>query len=255
MAKQKKTKEFINYNTTTQESDARKNLLESFRNSPIPDNEILYNLGLYMNRQSLSRILFMQELYKRIVEVHGDILEFGCRWGQNLALFSSFRGIFEPYNYTRKVVGFDTFSGFSSISEEDGENTEIREGHFSVSQEYESYLEDILTQHEQESPISNIKKFQLVSGDVSLSLPKYFEESPESIVALAYFDLDLYEPTLNCLKLLKGRLTKGSVIGFDELNLASFPGETLALKDALGLENIRIQRVPFNPATSYFVID
>lgn len=34
-------------------------------------------------------------------------MEFGVRWGQNLALFESFRGIYEPYNYNRKIVGFD----------------------------------------------------------------------------------------------------------------------------------------------------
>mgnify|MGYP003971701973 CR=1 FL=1 len=27
------------------------------------------------------------EIYKKIIDVHGVIMEFGTRWGQNLALF------------------------------------------------------------------------------------------------------------------------------------------------------------------------
>jgi hypothetical protein len=47
-------------------------------------------------------------------------MEFGVRWGQNMALFTSFRNIYEPYNVSRKIIGFDTFAGFPSISEQDG---------------------------------------------------------------------------------------------------------------------------------------
>jgi len=62
----------------------------------------------------------MHELYQNIINVHGNIVEFGTRWGTNLALFESFRGMYEPYNYTRKIVGFDTFEGFSGIDGKDG---------------------------------------------------------------------------------------------------------------------------------------
>jgi hypothetical protein len=46
----------------------------------------------------------MQELYQLILPVHGVILEFGVRWGQNLALFSTLRGV-RPFNYSRRVIG------------------------------------------------------------------------------------------------------------------------------------------------------
>ena len=52
------------------------------------------------------------ELYQKILNVHGVVIEFGTRWGQNLALFESFRGMYEPYNHFRKIIGFDTFEGF-----------------------------------------------------------------------------------------------------------------------------------------------
>ena len=61
------------------------------------------NLGLFQNRINLMRILFMNELYQKTINVTGDIMEFGCRWGQNLSLFLNFRGIYEPYNMQKKM--------------------------------------------------------------------------------------------------------------------------------------------------------
>ena len=107
---------------------------------------------------------------------------------------------------------------------------------------------------ETQAPISELQKFEIVEGDVTKTLPEYLDRHPETIVAFAYFDVDLYQPTLDCLKLLKGRLTQGSVIGFDELNHAAFPGETRAVQDALGLENIRLRRSPFSADECYFVV-
>ena len=53
---------------------------------------------------------------------------------------------------------------------------------------------------------------------------------------MAYFDFDIYEPTKECLKLIKDHITKGTIIGIDELNTSDFPGETVALKEVLGPE-------------------
>ncbi len=50
-------------------------------------------------------------------------------------------------------------------------------------------------------------------------------------MALAYFDLDLYEGTRQGLELIKDRLVKGSVVAFDELCVPEMPGETNALLD------------------------
>ncbi|WP_339210973.1 TylF/MycF/NovP-related O-methyltransferase [Aeribacillus sp. FSL K6-8210] len=237
-------------------SDERKKRLEFvdiLKNTPIPDNELLMNLGLYLNRQLFSRILFMHELYKKIINVHGVIMEFGVRWGQNLALFEVFRGIYEPYNYTRKIIGFDTFSGFPSVNKKDGKS--VRKGDYSVSENYEEYLKKVLDYHESENPIPHIKKSEIVKGDATKTIFEYLEAHPETVIALAYFDFDLYEPTKVCLEAIRDRLTKGSIIGFDELNHPQFPGETLAVKEVLGLDKYKIQRSPLNPYVSYIVIE
>src|SRR3989344_3020972 len=102
------------------ERTERARFVELLKKTPVPDREILQNLGLFLNRKALSRIIHIHDLYERILDVHGIVVEFGVRWGQNLALFESLRGMYEPYNYTRKIIGFDTFSGHASIDKKDG---------------------------------------------------------------------------------------------------------------------------------------
>lgn len=237
------------------EFESRRHLLELYKNSPIPESEIQHHLGLYVNRQLMARMLWMHELYTKIIPVPGVIMEFGVRWGQNLALWSSFRGIYEPYNYTRKIIGFDTFEGFVGTSDKDGKADIITEGAYSVTKNYESYLDQLLNYHEQESPVAHIRKHELVKGDASKTIGEYLSQNPETIVSLAYFNMDIFQPTVNCLEALKGYLTKGSIIGFDELNCPHFPGETLALKKALGFENVRLVRAPHNPYPAYLVVE
>jgi hypothetical protein len=242
-------------NSSAQEVTTRGAFHATFQRCPIPANELLSQLGLFLNRQTLSRILFMRDLYERIVPIHGVVMELGVRWGQNLALFSTFRGMYEPYNYNRKIIGFDTFAGFPSIAPQDGQDAIAQKGAYGVTENYEEYLESVLSYHETESPLSHIRKHELVKGDATVTLEKYLRDHPETIIALAYFDFDLYEPTKKCLELIRDHLTKGSVIGFDELNWATFPGETLALKEVFGLDRFSIRRSPLNPTPSYIVIE
>lgn len=240
---------------STAELDRRAQFLQLFKNSPLPPAEVLANLGLFLNRQSLSRLLFMHELYLQAMPVHGVVMEFGTRWGQNVTLFSNFRGIYEPYNYNRKIVAFDTFEGFPSVDAKDGADPIVKDGAYAVTAGYENFLAEILAYHESESPLAHMSKHELVKGDCSVTLAKYLEEHPETIVSLAYFDVDLYEPTRKCLELLRNHVTRGSVIGFDELNFPAFPGETVAVREVFGLSRYSIRRSTLSPTASYLVVD
>ena len=91
-----------NYNLVTygdsSQADRRRQRLDLVRNCPIPDGELLLNMGLFLVPQTLSRILFMDFLYRQILDVQGIVMDFGCRWGQNALLFTAMRGIYEPFN-------------------------------------------------------------------------------------------------------------------------------------------------------------
>jgi hypothetical protein len=235
------------------DTDRQLRLRQSLGESPLPDAERLVNPGLFIERPVLSRILYMDLLYRQIVDVHGVIMEFGVRWGQNMALFSNLRGIYEPFNYNRKIVGFDTFSGFPSVDPKDG--SKLAAGDYSVAPDYAQHLDALLSIHEEASPIPHKKKHELVVGDATQTFPAYLERHPETIVALAYFDFDIYEPTKVCLERVMPHLVKGSILAFDELNAPDFPGETLAVMETLGLRNYHFKRTPLNPLCAYVVIE
>ncbi|MBF0171520.1 MAG: crotonobetainyl-CoA--carnitine CoA-transferase [Nitrospinae bacterium] len=244
----------ITNKASTQEMVSREKFYELYKNSPLPQNEQLAHLGLFIKRQSLSRILFIHDLYKMILNVPGIIIEFGVRWGQNLSLFTSLRGIYEPYNYSRKIVGFDTFTGFEGVSLNDGVSDIAHNGAYSVAESYEHYIDEILHYHESESPIPHIKKYQLIKGDANETINTFLNENKHTIISLAYFDFDIYKPTKTCLEAIMDRLTKGSILCFDELNHPDFPGETIALMETFGIKNVKLQRSNLVTFASYMVI-
>ena len=241
--------------SSREEVSVRKKLYELFLKNPIPEDQVLSNLGLFLNSKDLSRILFMDFLFRQISDVQGVIFDFGTRWGQNSAIFSACRGLYEPFNRHRKIVAFDTFSGFPSVTPQDGSADMMEAGSVSVTENYENYLSDVLRLIDKDNPISHVTKHEIVVGDACAEIEKYLEENPHTIVSLAYFDFDIYEPTKKCLDAIKDRLVKGSVVAFDELNDSDSPGETIALMESVGLRNIRLKRHSYTSRVSYFVVE
>lgn len=236
------------------EQETRAMLLNMFENSPIPREQVLENLELFMRPQRISEILSLQQLYLKILDVHGIVIEFGVRWGRHLSVFSALRSIYEPYNFYRKILGFDTFAGFLNTTQQDGNSERMYNGSMSVAESYESYLAQVLALHEAEAPLSHIKRTELFKGDAPIELEKYFQQHPETIIALAYFDLDIYQPTKMCLELILPRLIKGSIIAFDELQHPEFPGETIALKEVINLSQFQIRRFSTSPNPAFIVM-
>ena len=232
-------------------------LLAHLLDTSIPKEELLENLHLFITPQQLRRILFFYEIYKEIIEVPGIIMQFGVRWGREIALFESLRTIFEPFNHSRKIVGFDTFAGYLGTDSKDGNSPTIREGNLTTTSGYCSELSSILTTRENLSPIPNIKKHQLNVGDAPSELEDYLNNNPHTVISLLHMDMNLYSPTKRCLELVKPYLTKGTVVVIDEINLDIFPGETIAVREIFGLTNIRLKRHPLvNPTwPSYFIVE
>src|SRR3989344_1422789 len=152
MAKQNLTK--IKDYSSDHESSIRREALNLFKNCPIPEDQIMHNLGLFLSSKSLSRILFMDHIFKQVIDVPGVVFEFGTRWGQNTALFSALRGIYDPFNRHRKIVGFDTFTGFAEVTEEDGTSVMMKKGNLTLTKGYYDYLTKIMEYHESENPLS-----------------------------------------------------------------------------------------------------
>lgn len=230
----------------------RQKLLDLYLKSPVPDNEKLENLGLYLTTKNFSRMLFFNEIYKEILNTEGVIMEFGIRWGQNLSILVALRGAYEPYNIKRKIIGFDTFEGFLDESKIDDGKYPV--GSHKLPKNYSNYISDLLKHLEQENPASHIKKYEIIKGDASKTLKTYLDKATETIVSFAFFDMDIYKPTKKCLSLIKPHLAKGSILAFDELNCDMARGVTPALKEVFNLNKIKIKRFPHISRISYFIV-
>jgi len=221
---------------------------------------LLLNMGQHWNihslvtlkRQALMKLLYLDHIYKMALDVPGIICEFGVQWGGTLAQLINLRGMYEPYNYGRTIVGFDTFEGFVDIDSRDGQL--LSTGDFATTSNYDVTLERLLIIHESFSPLSHIKKFELVKGDAAVTIEPWLKNNPHALIAMAIFDMDLYKPTKEVLERIRPRLTKGSLLVFDELNCPQYPGETIALAEVLGLPNVRLRRYIHSPYAAWVVV-
>jgi hypothetical protein len=240
--------------TGTEEQVSNRDELNSlFKDSPMPIDHLMVNLGLYMRSSVLAKTLYINELYEKIVHLPGSIIEFGPWYGTNMALFESLRAIYDPYNYTRKVIGFDTFEGYDNLSSNDGGSELVKDGQYSVPEDYTDYLKKILNFHQKENVMPHINKFEIVKGDATQTIHEYLEKNQHTMVSLAYFDMQLYEPTKKCLEAIKPYLVKGAVIAMDEINNDDFPGETIAFKEVFGFGKYEIYKSKYLPDRSYMI--
>ena len=82
-------KEKIILQPSREEQNTRKQLLKLYLENPIPEDQILDHVEIFLRPQRIYEMLSLFELYKKILNVPGDIFEFGVRWGRHLTLFNS----------------------------------------------------------------------------------------------------------------------------------------------------------------------
>ena len=241
------------YRVETSASDSqlnfRQQLEELFITSPLPKEDLLFNLGMYTRSSLLVKFIVMNDLYERIKDVPGVLMEFGVWWGQNLILMENLRAIHEPFNKQRTIIGFDTFAGYTSPSPQDKQDSVWAESSYATPHGHREYLAHLLEVHEGNNVLGHVRNMhRLIEGDVEATVPKYFKDHPETIVALAYFDLGLYAPTKAALTAIKPHLVPRSVILMDELSWGESPGEAIAFKEVFAGTSYHIEKCGLYPS-------
>jgi hypothetical protein len=223
---------------------------EAFAASTLDPLEKLESFPRFATKRSLARFLVKHELFQKALPVAGSVVECGVFNGAGLFAWAQLSTIFEPVNHTRKIIGFDTFDGFPSVSDADhGDGHVWQEG--DLRGDELDALRLSVEKLDAERPLGHVPQVQLVRGDFCETGPQYVRDNPHLVVSLLYLDFDLYEPTKVALETFLPRMPKGALLCFDELNCANFPGETQALLESVGISGLALRRFPTDPWITY----
>ena len=100
----------------------------------------------------------------------------------------------------------------------------------------------------------NHGKHRVIAGDCRKTVPQFFAEHPSEIVALAFFDLNSYEPTLEAFEQVWARLVPGGIVAFWQLTRDTIPAEgRVYAEQILGKFPHRIQRAATYPGLCYLL--
>ena len=223
-----------------------------FNASADPVEVRIENFPKYVRRQHLTRLLALYEIFKRILPVKGSIVECGVNRGYGLMAWAKLSAVLEPVNLTRRIYGFDSFAGFPAVSDKDqtGPQWKTAEVGGLQADSYDELLE-LISINDKDRFLGHIPKVELIKGDATETIPRFMKEHPHLVVSLLFLDFDLYEPTKAALDAFVPRMPKGAILAFDELDNPIWPGETLALLDAVGIRKLELERFDFDPYIAF----
>jgi len=207
-----------------------------------------YENGFYLTSEPhrLGNIMAHYELYKKILNIPGDIVELGVFKGGSIIQFATFRELLENER-SRKIIGFDIFGEFpkaekieSDRSFVDAWNTSFHGEFLSDSELYKS-LE-----------LKGIHNIELVKGNIYNTLPEYIGKNPHIRISLLHIDTDVYEPARMGLEQLFDKVVRGGVIVLDDYGVIE--GETLAVDEFFSEQKFTIKKFPFSHNKPSYII-
>lgn len=177
-----------------------KEILKFKKKFNLSDFQLITNYGLFSGDTNLFKTLIIYDLIKKTSDVKGDIIELGIHEGNTSLLVKKILSIF---NIKKKLFLLDHFKGLIHYQKEDTNLSKKFEGKYVGK---ESRIRAFLD-------FFNFKNYKIINKDAVTLKPGYFKNKT---FCLAYFDMDLYLPTLKGLEAIDGNMSKGSYIVFDQ---------------------------------------
>lgn len=176
-------KKGLSKNHTEIEKEIYEELARAFNDSPTPLPARLRFFPRHVRRQDVARFLVRYEIFKLSLPAMGSIVECGVHAGGGLAGWMHFSSILEPYNYNRRVIGFDTFEGFPTIHGKDykklkGSAEFLHPGGLKIHKSMFEEISGLIAIHDKNRPLGHLPKVELVKGNACETIPKYLESSP-----------------------------------------------------------------------------
>lgn len=180
------------------------------------DFELVTNYGLFSGDTNLFKTLTIFDILKKTSKVRGDIIELGIHKGNTSLLIKKILNLFK---IKKKLYLLDHFKGLIHYNKKDTKLSKKFKGKFiGKKNQIVAFLN-----------FFNLKNIYFINKDATTLKPGFFKNKKFS---LAYFDMDLYEPTLRALEAIDKNMTIGSFIVFDEGHKKLW-SERFAIRDFL----------------------
>ncbi len=220
----------------------------------IDEPDLIANLASFGRRMHAMKAIAHYEVFKRIQDMPGDIVECGVYKGASLLGFARLLETFCPGDRTRKVLGFDHFQGLAARSEKDGRPDE-RVGNTAEgwnASGFRDTLFALVDAFNADAFVTSRKRIELVDGDVCDTAPAYVADNPGLRISLLHLDMDLYEPTLAALRAFWPKILTGGMVVLDEYAIREWPGESEALEEFFDGKPPRIEKFGWASAPGGF---
>lgn len=209
-------------------------------------NDFLLSEDIYV----LSKMLARVELFKRIINIPGNVVECGVFKGTGMLLWLKLIKIFCP-NSIKKVVGFDMFKKDELLNILDGNDKTNMEHLFDYANNNNlsvSKLKEILTEYKFEK-----SQYDIVDGDISKTIHEYIKDKPGFRIALINMDLDLDKPTYDVLNAIWDRIPKGGIIIFDEYSIDRW-SESNGVDRFIKDKNVQLETLHYTKTPSAYIV-
>jgi len=202
--------------------------------------------GFYLTSDvsRIGKLLAHYELYKRITDLPGHVVELGVFKGASLIRFATFMALMES-PFSRKIIGFDMFGEFpvsgDSLDQAFAKGWQAGLGNGIPKSDLEQCLQ-----------YKGARSYELVGGDINQTLPEYVQRNPALKVALLHIDTDLYEPARTGLNLLWDRVVPGGLLVLDDYGTEA--GGTRAVDEFFSGQEVSVRKLSISHACPSYII-
>ncbi len=250
-------KEFDGFKKTGIDNQIESKIEKHCKNYNINPLNAIKLFPVLARRQLLKRFLAHTELFKRTLDIPGDIVELGVFRGGDLMTWANLLEVYSIGNRTKIVYGFDNWEGFTKLSPEDGKvdnSVQKKVGGYSPANYFEE-LKSAIKIYDEDRFIPWKDRVKLIKGNIEETAHTFIKENPGVRFSLVHCDCDLYEPTKAALECFWPHLSRGGIMLFDEYALHEWSGETKAVDEYFADKpNIKIKTLTWTNAPAAYII-
>ena len=195
--------------------------------------------------ERIGKLITRFELFSKIKNIPGEIIECGVFKGSSLSQFVKLRALY-GHSSSKKIIAFDTFGKFPEKCNPDDKKY------------LKSFTNQAGNQSIKKSELLRIfkklgvdKNLELIKGNILKTLPHFIKSNKHLKISLLHIDVDTYEPTKLCLDILYPHVVKNGVIILDDYG--AFPGANKAIDEFFSNKQNTIKTLPFSSYISYVI--